>query len=196
MWKQGFSRVAGVDEVGRGSLAGPVVVSAVIFPVVKRKSPLLAQVRDSKRLSPKKREGLVSIIKAKSLDWAYGQATTNEIDRFGIMKATQMAMRRAIKALKTVDFVLVDAFYIPYLKGLSRQKQLAIAQGDGRCFSIAAASIIAKVHRDQMMTKLGKRFPLYKLQQHKGYGTAYHRGAIMKLGPKPFHRKTFISRYT
>jgi ribonuclease HII len=103
-------------------------------------------------------------------------------------------MRRAIKTLKRVDYVLVDAFYIPYLRGLRHKNQLAIKKGDQCCFSIAAASILAKVHRDQIMVKLSKRHPKYGLQQNKGYGTLFHRQAIVRHGPKRFHRRKFIEK--
>lgn len=203
LWNKGLKLVAGVDEVGRGALAGPVIVAAVIFPrtaratpsVAKRKGNTLAEIRDSKLISAKKRERLATIIKTKSWDWAYGSASVAEINRLGIVKATQMAMRRAIQKLRKVDFVLVDAFYIPYLRGLRLHKQLAIKNGDLHCFSIAAASILAKVHRDNLMIKLGQKNPRYLLERHKGYGTLLHRQAIIKHGPKRFHRKLFIRKY-
>ncbi|MCH7951145.1 ribonuclease HII [Patescibacteria group bacterium] len=195
LWKQGLAHVAGIDEVGRGALAGPVFVSAVIFPSKLPKIRELSDIRDSKLISAKKRERLVPIIKSTALDWAYGKATVSEINHTGIVKATLMAMRRAVKALKQVDFVLVDAFHIPYLSGISRKKQLAVKKGDERCFTIAAASILAKVHRDKLMVKLGKRYPPYRLERHKGYGTLLHRQAIMKFGPQHFHRKTFIRKF-
>lgn len=137
---------------------------------------------------------LSPLIKSHCIDFSYGQATAAEIDRIGIVKATQRAMRRAVKNLQRVDFVLVDAFFIPYLIGVRRKRQIAIKHGDALCFSIAAASILAKVYRDRLMRKLGVRHPLYKLEQHKGYGTSAHRRAITRFGPKRFHRKTFMRK--
>lgn len=205
LWKQGARYIAGIDEVGRGALAGPVVVSTVIFPKTVLKSrtssqsldkyiarTVLKDVKDSKLLTSKKRGKLEKQIKKLAIDFAYGKAAVSEINRYGITKATHIAMRRAIKSLHKVDFILIDAFYIPYVRGLRRKKQLAIKKGDRQCFSIAAASILAKVHRDKLMVKLGKRYPAYGLFKNKGYGTLSHRRAIIKYGPKHFHRKTFI----
>ena len=195
LWEKGYTRIAGVDEVGRGALAGPVVAAAVIFPRMRRKIHSLHDVRDSKLLSAKKRELLAPQLQMMSLQWSVGSASPSEINKFGIVKATFIAMRLAIKKLKHVEYVLIDAFYIPYIRGLSRKRQLAIVKGDARCFSIAAASILAKIHRDELMTRLGKQYPQYFLEQHKGYGTLLHRQALKKFGPQPFHRKIFISKY-
>lgn len=192
LWKKGYTFLAGVDEVGRGSLAGPLVVAAVIFPKIRTVPLHLAEVNDSKLLSAKKRQILVPLIKRAALDWGFGQATPREIDQLGIVKATQRAMRRAVKYLKRADFLLIDAFHVPYIPGLPRKKQLAIVKGDQRCFSIAAASILAKVYRDQLMVKLSKRYPAYQLDRHKGYGTLLHRRMIKKFGPSSIHRKTFL----
>lgn len=194
LWRLGLSRVAGVDEVGRGALAGPVVAAAVIFPHTLTPIGALQEVNDSKQLTATKREALEEPIKTSSLDWAYGHASAAEIDRLGIVMATHVAMRRAIRTLTLVEFVLVDAFFIPHLSGLRRDRQRAMKDGDARCFSIAAASILAKVHRDRLMKKLGVLHPQYKLEQHKGYGTSAHRRAITRFGPKHFHRKTFMRK--
>lgn len=145
-------------------------------------------------LSAKKRERLAPLITSLALDWSYGQTSPAEINRYGIVKATHMAMRRAIRALRRVDFVLVDAFYIPYLRNLRRKNQLAIIKGDKKCLSIAAASILAKVKRDSLLIALGKKFPQYHLQNHKGYGTAFHCMAIQKHGTMPFHRRAFVTK--
>jgi len=195
LWKIGFSQIAGVDEVGRGAFAGPVVAAAVVFPRMRRKVYSLHDVRDSKLLSAKKRELLALQLKMRSLQWSVGSASPSEINNYGIVKATFTAMRRALKKLKHVEYVLIDAFYIPYLRGLSRKRQLAIVKGDARCFSIAAASILAKVHRDRLMVELGNQFPQYHLDRHKGYGTSLHRQALKKFGAQSFHRKIFISKY-
>ena len=195
LWEKGYKLIAGVDEVGRGALAGPVVAAAVVFPVMRRKVHSLHDVRDSKLLSANKRELLTPQLRIMSLQWSVGSASPSEINKFGIVKATFIAMRRAIKKLKHVEYVLIDAFHIPYVRGLSRKRQLAIVKGDACCFSIAAASILAKVHRDEFMVKLGKQFPQYHLERNKGYGTLLHRQALKKFGPQTFHRKIFISEY-
>lgn len=199
-WNKGLKLVAGIDEVGRGALAGPVIVSAVIFPralpsYLRTKGNTLNNVRDSKLLAANKRIRISNYIKKKAVNFSYGEATVTEINLHGIFKATHMAMRRALKSLQSVEFVLIDAFYIPYVSGLPRKKQLAIKRGDRHCFSIAAASILAKVHRDNLMVKLGKQHPNFQLQNHKGYGTLAHRKAILAHGPQPFHRKLFIRKY-
>ncbi len=198
-WKKGYQYVAGIDEVGRGALAGPLLVSAVIFPKSIMKGPdfvnrNLREVKDSKLLSAKKRSLLTPHIKYFTNQWTIGSASVAEVNRLGIVKATYKAMRRAIAALEIVDFVLVDAFHIPYLPKLRKQKQLTIIKGDRHCFSIAAASIIAKVHRDQLMIKMGNRYPQYQLEKHKGYGTLAHRIAIRSYGPRHFHRTHFLSK--
>ncbi|OGY16687.1 MAG: ribonuclease HII [Candidatus Chisholmbacteria bacterium RIFCSPHIGHO2_01_FULL_49_18] len=195
LWEKGYTRIAGVDEVGRGAFAGPIVSAAVVFPKMHRKIHSLHDVRDSKLLSAKKRELLAPKLRKMSLQWSVGSASTSEINNYGIVKATFTAMRRALKKLKHVEYVLIDAFYIPYLRGLSRKRQLAIVKGDARCFSIAAASILAKVHRDRLMVELGNQFPQYHLDRHKGYGTLLHRQALKKFGAQSFHRKIFISKY-
>jgi ribonuclease HII len=126
---------------------------------------------------------------------AFGQASVSEINHNGIVKATFMAMRRALKALKNVNFLLSDSFYIPFVPSLPKKMQLAIRKGDKHCFSIAAASILAKVYRDRLLVNLGKQYPKYFLQNHKGYGTLAHREAILSHGPQSFHRQLFIRKY-
>ena len=196
LWKKGIKFVAGIDEVGRGALAGPLVVSAVIFPITIEKvaSTILANVRDSKLLTPNNRKLLFPLIRKHSIYHSFGQSTVMEINRFGIVKATHIAMRRALNKLQKTQFVLIDALNIPHLKNLPQTKQLAITKGDKHCFTIAAASILAKVHRDHLLVKLGKLYPHYKLEKHKGYGTLAHRQAIQKHGPQPFHRQLFIRK--
>lgn len=205
-WDKGHRFIAGIDEVGRGAFAGPLVTAAVVFPAslidyatpkrlnIRTNHPL-ACINDSKLLSPRLRFQLDRDIKNFALAWSIGTATTEEINHHGIARATYKAMRRAIHGLRVVDFVLIDMFYIPYLKKLRRKKQLAIPKGDRLSLSISSASILAKVHRDFLMTELAKRFPQYLLAQHKGYGTLAHRQAIKKYGPTSFHRKQFISKY-
>lgn len=195
LWNQGFSNLAGVDEVGRGALAGPVCVAAVIFPKAIRRTPLLSEVRDSKLLTPNQRQRLAPLIKSLALRWSYGKSSPAEIDRVGIVKATLMAMRRAVYGLRRTDFVLVDAYSIPYLRGVRRKRQIAVKHGDVLCFSIAAASILAKVYRDRIMVRLGRRYPNFHLERHKGYGTLLHRQALSNFGPTPLHRKSFIRNF-
>jgi len=183
---QGITRIVGVDEVGCGALAGPVVAGAAIFPVTSR----LGLVRDSKLLSPSQREGLFTHIQEKSLAWATGLASPEEIASFGLREATYMAMRRAIEQIEQVEHVLVDAWTIP---GLS-VPQKGIIRGDQSVKSIAAASILAKVVRDRMMVEYAKEYPVYGFEAHKGYATKQHRDAIKQHGPCEIHRlnyKTF-----
>lgn len=186
LWIQGYRYVCGLDEVGRGCFAGPVVAGAVIF---SPGTALPIGINDSKLLKPKQREKLAGQIKEVALAWSIGEIAVSHINKKGIGKATQMAFRKAVKILPVrVDFVLVDAFYI---KHFSRKKQKAIVHGDRTSLSIAAASIIAKVYRDELMEKLDQKYPRYGFSKHKGYGTADHRAAIKKHGLSRVHRKSF-----
>jgi ribonuclease HII len=188
--------VAGVDEVGRGAWAGPVVAGAVILPRVSRIRHWrslralreLAQARDSKLLSPAQREALFEPIRAAALACATGSAGREEIDHLGIIRATQLAMQRAIQRLVPApDALLIDAIKLPCFD----LPQSAIIHGDQRSLSIACASILAKVTRDRWMVELDARLPGYAFAQHKGYGTAQHRAALAKLGVSPEHRLSF-----
>ncbi len=183
LWKLGFTKVCGVDEVGRGSFAGPVVAGAVIF----KDSKIPEGINDSKLLKPLQREKLDKEIKKAALSWAVSEISVRHINKLGIGKATQMAFRKAVKKISP-DFVLIDAFYI---NNLSRKKQKAIKKGDQICASISAASIIAKVYRDGLMTALDKKYPAYGFDKHKGYGTKNHRDAIKTHGLCKLHRKSF-----
>lgn len=176
--------VIGVDEAGRGCLAGPVVAGAVILK--NSKSGLFA---DSKTLSAPRREELYEIITREHL-WAAGFASVAEIDRLNIFKASLLAMRRAVQALRAeAGHVLVDGkFKIPNLKGY---EQTALIKGDLRCEPVSAASIVAKVTRDRWMKRLHKEFPDYGFEIHKGYGTAHHREKLAALGPCAHHRRSF-----
>lgn len=186
LWNQGYSRVCGIDEVGRGCFAGPVVAGAVIFP---KDSVLPEGIADSKLLKPRRREELAEEIKKVALSWAVSEISVRNINKLGIGKATQMAFRKALKLLeKPADFVLIDAFNI---KHLNRKRQKAIPKGDRVCISISAASIIAKVYRDKLMKNLSKKYPKYGFSKHKGYGTKLHREAIKKYGLSRIHRKSF-----
>ena len=186
LWDRGFRFVCGLDEVGRGSFAGPVVVGAVVFPPDIEK---MEGVADSKLLKPKVREKLALKIKDQALCWSVAEISVRDINKAGISKATQMAFRKALRLLLVqADFVLVDAFYI---KHLNRKKQKPIKKGDRDCFSIAAASIIAKVYRDELMVNTHRKYPQYGFAKHKGYGTKEHREAIKKYGLSKIHRKSF-----
>lgn len=186
LWKQGYYCVCGLDEVGRGAFAGPVVAGAVIF---KKSIKLPEGIADSKLLTPKKRENLELKIKNKALCWAIGEISVREINKYGIGKATQMAFRKAIKNLSVkAEFVLIDAFYI---KHFNRKRQKPVKNGDKTCVSISAASIIAKVYRDNLMVRLDKKYPQYGFKHHKGYGTLEHRKALKRYGFSKIHRKSF-----
>ncbi|HEY3414292.1 MAG TPA: ribonuclease HII [Armatimonadota bacterium] len=179
----GFRRVAGVDEAGRGPLAGPVVAASVILP----EGFDLDGVNDSKALSSARREALYGSL-ADRVPWAVGIASVEEIDRLNILKATHLAMRRALEALQPrPDFALVDGLAV---KGLPIP-HLPIVKGDCRCLSIAAASIIAKVTRDRLMRDLHACYPAYGFDRHKGYGTPEHLRALEEHGPCPAHRRSF-----
>ncbi len=186
LWDQGYKLICGLDEVGRGCFAGPVVVGAV---VINSEIILPKGIADSKLLKPKTREKLAEEIQKAALFWSVAEISVRDINNVGIGKATQMAFRKAIRLLSAqVDFILMDAFYV---KHLNRKKQQAIIKGDRDCLSIAAASIIAKVHRDELMVKLDKQFPQYGFAKHKGYGTKLHQQAIKTHGLSKIHRKSF-----
>lgn len=184
---QGYKLIAGVDEVGRGPLAGPVVAAAVILPLEERPS-WLGKVRDSKQLTPSQRESIFDRIMESGIAFGVGVVSHEVIDEWGIAPATRLAMRRAIEKLSTrPDYLLIDYMRLPGI----RIPQKGVVDGDSICFSIAAASIVAKVTRDRQMVELDGQFPGYGLAQHKGYGTAEHLEALQRLGPCPIHRKSF-----
>ncbi len=186
LWRQGYRYVAGVDEVGRGPLAGPVVAAAVVLPPVV--GAFYDRVRDSKQLSTAQRERLSAEIKGHAVAWATAGVEPAEIDRTGIAPATRRAMAEAIKGLSIgADFVLVDAVKLPAV-GLP---QKSIIKGDETCLSIAAASILAKVHRDGLMVEADREHPGYGFAGHKGYGTAEHLLRIRENGLSPVHRRSF-----
>jgi ribonuclease HII len=183
LWEIGCRFVCGVDEVGRGPLAGPVVAAAVILPP----GELINGVADSKTLTPIQRNLLYDIIMEKALTVGLGASSPTSVDRIGILNATHQAFLRAVSHLTiTPDHLLVDGYPIPY-----RGSQTALIKGDQRCQSIAAASIIAKVTRDRLMIALDPRYPAYGFARHKGYGTAFHREALQRYGPCPIHRRSF-----
>jgi ribonuclease HII len=184
LWKSGIHTVAGVDEVGVGPLAGPVVAAAVVFPP----NTELDGIDDSKQLEPEERTKLASTIREHAAAIGIGSAEVGEIDRLNIYHAALLAMRRAVEALPCVpEHVLVDARVIP---GVS-MPQNCFNKGDGINFSIASASIIAKTYRDRLMEDLEKEYPGYGFAQHKGYSTPEHQNAIRELGPCPVHRLSF-----
>ena len=184
---QGYRLIAGIDEAGRGSLAGPVVAAAVILPR-KVIAPWLDQVNDSKVLSPAKREFLFPLIKEIAISVGVGAVRHDVIDETGIVEATRLAMKLAIDRLAPQpDSLLLDYMYLPKVT----LPQKGIVYGDSLCFSIACASIIAKVTRDRLMVEMDKTYSGYRLAQHKGYGTEGHIACLYRLGPSPIHRKSF-----
>ncbi|MBM3283985.1 ribonuclease HII [Candidatus Gottesmanbacteria bacterium] len=253
-WKKGYKFVIGVDEVGRGALAGSVVAGAAVLKngaavlrnirraiqskraqkyndaifkrslkmvdIIKRGRVAYLQtigIDDSKRLTAKKRDILAKVIK-RYFFWGIGEGSVAEINRLGIVKATERAMRRALKSIKyqvssikykrkkdilntyylipnTKFFLLIDAFHVKYILGVGLKNQKAIIHGDQKSISVAAASIIAKVYRDTLMQKLSLRYKKYHWGENKGYGTAEHRIAIRKYGINRLHRKDFVKNW-
>ncbi|MFQ5539659.1 MAG: ribonuclease HII, partial [Candidatus Binatia bacterium] len=192
----GFNCIAGLDEVGRGPLAGPVVAAAVVFP----RGLTHPDIRDSKLLTAKKREVLADWIKEHSASWKVGIVGSEEIDRINILRATFLAMTHALKQLRPVpDYLLIDGSHKIPLSSFADKRgrlrsvpeQMAIKKGDRLCYSIAAASIVAKVTRDQMMVEYDSLYPEYGFAQHKGYGCPFHIDALSRYGPSPLHRKSF-----
>ena len=180
--------ICGIDEVGRGPLAGPVVAGAVILP---KDNPIL-YLNDSKKLSEKKREALYEEIMERAVATGIGIVGSARIDEINILQATYEAMRAAIGGLsQTPDLLLNDAVTIPGME----IPQIPIVKGDAKSVSIAAASILAKVTRDHLMAEYDKLYPGYGFAKHKGYGTAAHIAALRELGPSPIHRRTFIKNF-
>ena len=200
LWQEGRQYVVGVDEVGRGAWAGPVVVGAVMFsPTIS--STTLAGINDSKLLSDKQRRSLVPVIQEQAQACAYGEASVAEIETVGLSKALSLALHRALEQITPIpDFILADANLIK----ISLQRDLFYSQslvesvpytshirGDSRSISIAAASIVAKVYRDTLMTTYAETYPEYGFDEHKGYGTKQHQLALEKHGCCKLHRKSF-----
>lgn len=242
LWKRGFKVIAGLDEVGRGCFAGPVVASAVAFapsgpggplgrrPIFNKKGAEV-KIDDSKKLNPKQREVAAKWIKKKAYAYGIGSASAKLINRLGMAKAAQTAFRRAVSSANLkisgkketllarntaksprIEFLLIDAFFIPYVKGLPRgtkkikgdgklksrfARQLAIVKGDEKSLSIAAASIVAKVYRDNLMESLSKKskYKKYDWDNNKGYATKAHREAILKYGITGYHRQKFVATF-
>lgn len=187
-WRlQGARVICGCDEAGRGPLAGPVFAAAVVLP----QDAQIEDLNDSKRLSPKRREAVYDEIRRVALDFAFAHAEVYEIEAINILNASMLAMRRAIEALKTPpDIALIDG-------GIARDftvKAVPVIKGDGKSPSIAAASIIAKVERDKFCGDMDKFYPGYHFKKNKGYATKEHKEAILKNGPAPVHRKSFLKK--
>jgi ribonuclease HII len=184
-WSRGISRLAGVDEAGRGPLAGPVVAAAVILP----EDCLVDGADDSKKLSAAQREELYVVIIERAVCVRIGAASPREIDRINILRATGLAMQRAVGKLYPVpDHLLVDG--LP-MRELGLERQTAVIGGDAEVHAISCASIVAKVCRDRLMCRLASRYPEYGWEHNKGYGTPDHREAILRYGPTPHHRMSF-----
>jgi ribonuclease HII len=195
-YARGFKTIAGVDEVGRGPLAGPVVAAAVILP----RGFTHPEIKDSKLLSPKQRERLAPLIREKAESWGLGVVEVDEIDRINILQASLLAMVKALDALtSTPDCLLIDGnqpipirlFHDSRFSSVPSLYQRPIVKGDRLCLSIAAASIVAKVARDGMMVELDKQYPEYGFAAHKGYSCRAHFDALHRFGPSPIHRQSF-----
>jgi ribonuclease HII len=185
---QGYNYIAGIDEVGRGALAGPVIAAAVILPA-SLDSSTLSEVRDSKEVTPSKRESLYSIIRGVSVSIGIGIALERTIDQVNILNATILAMQMAVRELTySPDFLLIDGMTVPDIQIIQKR----IVKGDKLCLSIACASIIAKVTRDHIMIALNNTYPNYGFARHKGYGTKYHISCLSMYGPSPIHRYSFM----
>jgi ribonuclease HII len=186
LWNSGLKFVAGVDEAGRGALAGPVVAAAVVFP--HRAGKLIGRIRDSKKLSPERREELFPLIEEAAICVGVGVIESEEIDRINILQASLKAMKIAVEALDPAPQICLIDGNVPTAIEIP---QRLIVKGDERVVSIGAASIIAKVTRDRLMVELGHLYPAYGFSDHKGYGTDQHRRALKESGPCPIHRMSF-----
>lgn len=194
LWRAGYNVVAGVDEVGRGAWAGPIVAGAVLltpkFLTAIKPLPWFGKVNDSKLLSPTMRGRIFNGLRHK-IPWAVGVVSSQQIDAMGIAVANKLAVTLAVKNLrKRPDFVLVD--YVAKLGGeVAGVPARVLVDGDARVFAIALASIVAKVHRDKLMVDYAQKYPGYDFAQHKGYGTQEHRRCLASLGPCPAHRRSY-----
>lgn len=184
---KGYKAVCGVDEAGRGPLAGPVCAAAVILP----ENTIIEGVNDSKKLSEKKREALFDVIKEQSLAYSIAFASVEEIESMNILNATMLAMKRAVEGLSVkADYAMIDGNRLPDLNIGSE----FIIKGDAKSMSIACASILAKVSRDRLLYKYAEEYPQYQFDKHKGYGTKAHVEALKKYGPCPYHRMSFLGK--
>ena len=186
-YEKGYTSVCGVDEAGRGPLAGPVCAAAVILP----KGKCIEGVNDSKKLSEKKREALFEVIKTEAMSYSIAFATVEEIEEMNILNATMLAMKRAVEGLpQKADFAMIDGNRLPELS-IDRE---FIVKGDAKSMSIACASILAKVSRDRLLYEYAKEYPQYHFDKHKGYGTKLHVEALREFGPCPYHRMSFLGK--
>ena len=184
---KGYKAVCGVDEAGRGPLAGPVFAAAVLLP----ENTVIDGVNDSKKLSEKKREALFEIIKEKAISYSIAYSTVEEIEDINILNATMIAMKRAVEGLSIpADYALIDGNKIPSLDIPCEY----VIKGDAKSMSIACASILAKVSRDRLLYKYAEDFPQYQFDKHKGYGTKAHIEALKEYGPCPYHRMSFLKK--
>lgn len=187
-WQAGQVHICGIDEAGRGALAGAVFAAAVILPPDPQILQDLSGVRDSKQMTPAQRNFWETRVKETAAAWGVGKATNQEIDSIGILPSTRLSMQRAVEAMQVIpDHLLIDAVILHQLE----IPQSALIKGDVHCLSIACASVLAKTARDREMVDLDALYPAYGFSRHKGYGTLQHRTALMKYGACPLHRNTY-----
>lgn len=188
--REGYKFIACIDEVGRGSLAGDVVACAIIMP----DNLLVKEVKDSKKLTPKKREELYDKIISNAIGVGVGQVDPDTIDRINIKESTRLAMKKAVLDLKDKDGnkIIPDYLLIDAEKISLDIPQMNLIKGDDKCYGIACASIVAKVYRDRLCLEWGRKYEGYKIEKNKGYGTKEHRDAIKEIGPSPIHRISFL----
>ena len=184
---KGYKAICGVDEAGRGPLAGPVCAAAVILPP----NTIIDGVNDSKKLTEKKREALFDVIKENAVSYSIAYASVEEIESINILNATMLAMKRAVEGLDVkADYAMIDGNKMPQLDIDGE----TIVKGDAKSMLIACASILAKVSRDRLLYEYAKEYPQYHFDKHKGYGTALHKEAILEYGPCPYHRMSFLKK--
>ena len=184
---KGYKAICGVDEAGRGPLAGPVCAAAVILPP----NTIIDGVNDSKKLTEKKREALFDVIKETAVSYSIAYASVEEIESINILNATMLAMKRAVEGLDVkADYAMIDGNKMPPIDIDGE----TIVKGDAKSMSIACASILAKVSRDRLLYEYAKEYPQYQFDKHKGYGTSAHREAILEYGPCPYHRMSFLKK--
>jgi ribonuclease HII len=186
LWSAGYTQIAGIDEAGRGAIAGPVVAAATILPVSHSIGQTLRSVRDSKQMTPCARQKWAELIKEAAVAWGVGFASPEEIDSLGILPATKLAAKRAMEDLLP-DYLITDFLLFPEID----LPQTALVKGDQRSLSVSSASVIAKTTRDAFMIEMADQFPGYGFAQHKGYGTFLHQKAILKLNRCKIHRMSF-----
>jgi ribonuclease HII len=189
LWEAGIEKIAGIDEAGRGALAGPVAAAAVILPSSLSIPEALDGLKDSKQLTPAQRDRWAEVIRRKARAWGVGFASHAEIDHLGIVPATRLAAQRAMENLDPpAGHILLDYLFLPEVK----IPQTNLIKGDQRSLSIAAASVLAKTARDELLLELESEFPGYHFAAHKGYATSKHLKALERLGPSPIHRRSFV----